>query len=131
MSTRSERPEPLVTPAEVASMFRVDPKTVTRWARAGKLSAIRTLGGHRRYRESEVLALLQRVVHETERFRVCYWVPDKASGRVAAVYGGGYEGRPAAASALRRAVQIGHAEAWLERWDADASQWERVVADGA
>ena len=47
------------TPAEVASMFRVDPKTVTRWAKAGKLSAIRTLGGHRRYRESEVRALLQ------------------------------------------------------------------------
>ena len=37
----------------------VDPKTVTRWAKAGKLSAIRTLGGHRRYRESEVRALLQ------------------------------------------------------------------------
>jgi excisionase family DNA binding protein len=35
-------------------MFRVDPKTVTRWARAGRISSIRTLGGHRRYRESEV-----------------------------------------------------------------------------
>lgn len=44
----------LLTPREVASMFRVDPKTVTRWAKAGKLSAIRTLGGHRRYREDEV-----------------------------------------------------------------------------
>jgi len=40
-------------------MFRVDPKTVTRWAKAGKLSAIRTLGGHRRYRESEVRSLLE------------------------------------------------------------------------
>jgi excisionase family DNA binding protein len=39
-------------------MFRVDPKTVTRWAKAGKLTAIRTLGGHRRYRRSEVQALL-------------------------------------------------------------------------
>ena len=39
-------------------MFRVDPKTVTRWAKAGKLTSIRTLGGHRRYRESEVRALL-------------------------------------------------------------------------
>jgi excisionase family DNA binding protein len=39
-------------------MFRVDPKTVTRWAKAGKLSSIRTLGGHRRYRESEVRQLL-------------------------------------------------------------------------
>jgi excisionase family DNA binding protein len=36
----------------------VDPKTVTRWAKAGKLTSIRTLGGHRRYKESEVKALL-------------------------------------------------------------------------
>lgn len=60
-------PERLLTPAEVAFAFRVDPKTVTRWAKAGKLSAIRTPGGHRRYRESEVRRLLagavpQRVV---------------------------------------------------------------------
>lgn len=50
--------ETLLTPAEVAALFRVDPKTVTRWAKAGKLSSIRTLGGHRRYREAEVHALL-------------------------------------------------------------------------
>jgi len=50
--------EPLLTPSEVATMFRVDPKTVTRWAKAGKLTSIRTLGGHRRYRENEVRALL-------------------------------------------------------------------------
>lgn len=50
--------EVLLTPSEVASMFRVDPKTVTRWAKAGKLTAIRTLGGHRRFRASEVKALL-------------------------------------------------------------------------
>src|SRR5438874_4013452 len=58
MSTRTPEAEPLLTPAEVATMFRVDPKTVTRWAKAGKLTSIRTLGGHRRYRESEVRALL-------------------------------------------------------------------------
>ena len=50
--------EALLTPSEVATLFRVDPKTVTRWAKAGKLSSIRTLGGHRRYRESEVRDLL-------------------------------------------------------------------------
>ncbi len=50
--------EKLLTPAEVAAMFRVDPKTVTRWAKAGKLSSIRTLGGHRRYREAEIQDLL-------------------------------------------------------------------------
>ena len=47
-------------------MFRVDPKTVTRWAKAGKLSAIRTLGGHRRYRESDVAAV-RRVLAARER----------------------------------------------------------------
>ena len=44
----------LLTPAEVAVLFRVDPKTVTRWARAGRISAIRTIGGHRRFRASEI-----------------------------------------------------------------------------
>lgn len=48
----------LLTPAEVAALFRVDPKTVTRWAKAGKLSSIRTLGGHRRYRADEVRKFL-------------------------------------------------------------------------
>lgn len=50
----------LMTPAEVAAVFRVDPKTVTRWAIAGRLSSIRTLGGHRRFLKTEVLALLGR-----------------------------------------------------------------------
>ena len=44
MSARTPEAEPLLTPAEVATMFRVDPKTVTRWAKAGKLTSIRTLG---------------------------------------------------------------------------------------
>ncbi len=39
-------------------MLRVDPKTVTRWARGGKLSSIRTPGGHRRYSENEVRGFL-------------------------------------------------------------------------
>ncbi len=60
MNERHERPEAeeLLTPSEVAKLFRVDPKTVTRWAKAGKLSSIRTLGGHRRYRADEVRRLL-------------------------------------------------------------------------
>jgi excisionase family DNA binding protein len=48
----------LLTPGEVAALFRVDPKTVTRWAAAGRIGSIRTPGGHRRFRESEVRALL-------------------------------------------------------------------------
>jgi excisionase family DNA binding protein len=58
---RSSDQEVLLTPKEVAKLFRVDPKTVTRWAKAGKITAIRTLGGHRRYRQSEVQALLKSV----------------------------------------------------------------------
>jgi excisionase family DNA binding protein len=64
MSTRAPEVEALLTPAEVAALFRVDPKTVTRWAKAGKLSSIRTLGGHRRYRETEVRTLLGGIPHQ-------------------------------------------------------------------
>lgn len=48
----------LLTPSQVAALFHVDPKTVTRWANAGKLTAIRTLGGHRRFKRMEVEKLL-------------------------------------------------------------------------
>ena len=51
----------LLTPAEVAVMFRVNPKTVTRWARAGKISAVRTLGGHRRFHADEIRRFLAEV----------------------------------------------------------------------
>lgn len=57
MSRVSSR-DRLLTPGEVAQLFRVDPKTVTRWAAAGRISSIRTPGGHRRFRETEVRALL-------------------------------------------------------------------------
>ena len=59
--------EVLLTPAEVASLFRVDPKTVTRWAKSGKLTSIRTLGGHRRYKESEVKVLLSSTTNNSTR----------------------------------------------------------------
>jgi len=49
----------LLTPGEVAALFRVDPKTATRWAAAGRLTSVRTPGGHRRFRESAVRALLE------------------------------------------------------------------------
>jgi excisionase family DNA binding protein len=53
----SQAPE-LMTPAEVAAVFRVDPKTVTRWAQQGKLRSLRTLGGHRRFAAADIRALL-------------------------------------------------------------------------
>jgi excisionase family DNA binding protein len=58
--------EELLTPSEVAAMFRVNPKTVTRWARSGKISAIRTLGGHRRFKASEIHKYLDQVEEGTE-----------------------------------------------------------------
>jgi len=61
MVVQDAQRERLMTPAEVAQVFRVDPKTVTRWAKAGKLSSIRTLGGHRRYRRSEVMGFLNQM----------------------------------------------------------------------
>ena len=66
MNVRPTDSEPLLTPAEVAAMFRVDPKTVTRWAKAGKLSSIRTLGGHRRFKASEIRKFLEQVDEANE-----------------------------------------------------------------
>ena len=60
---KGHKDDSLLTPAEVAALFRVDPKTVTRWAKAGKLSSIRTLGGHRRYRAAEVARFLDENKH--------------------------------------------------------------------
>jgi excisionase family DNA binding protein len=51
--------EELMTPAEVRVLFRIDPKTLQRWARAGMLSSVRTPGNHRRYKRAEVMALLR------------------------------------------------------------------------
>lgn len=48
----------LLTPGEVAKMFRVDPKTVSRWASNGRLDSIKTPGGHFRFKESDVQDLL-------------------------------------------------------------------------
>ena len=58
MPSKPDHSDALLTPGEIARMFRVDPKTVTRWAQNGLLTPIRTLGGHRRYQASDVNALL-------------------------------------------------------------------------
>ena len=57
-TTQTSSNERLLIPGEVAALFRVDPKTVTRWASAGRIGSIRTPGGHRRFRESEVRSML-------------------------------------------------------------------------
>lgn len=50
--------EELLTVGQLAQIFNVHPRTVARWADEGKLSSIRTPGGQRRFRRSEVAALL-------------------------------------------------------------------------
>ena len=57
MTTPNGTPQ-LLAPREVAALFHVAPKTVTRWAEQGRLTTVRTLGGHRRFRADEVYALL-------------------------------------------------------------------------
>jgi excisionase family DNA binding protein len=54
----------LLTRAEVAEIFQVAPSTVTRWAEAGKLPSVKTLGGHRRYEAKSVMALVQHLMIE-------------------------------------------------------------------
>lgn len=65
--TRPNSQEQLLTPGEVATLFRVDPKTVTRWATAGRIGSIRTPGGHRRFRESEVKAMLAELTNDVSQ----------------------------------------------------------------
>lgn len=48
----------LLTPTEAAQMLAVNPKTLARWSGANKIHAVRTLGGHRRYRLEDVNAIL-------------------------------------------------------------------------
>lgn len=49
----------LMRPKEVAELFGVDPRTVTRWANDGKIACLVSLGGHRRYIRADVQRLLQ------------------------------------------------------------------------
>lgn len=49
--------EPLLTPSQAATILGVDPKTVSRYARDGKIGYFRTLGGHRRFKEADVIAM--------------------------------------------------------------------------
>ena len=59
MITVTPAPDRLLTSGEVATLFRVDPKTVTRWAATRRLASIRTPGGHRRFWESEIRTLIE------------------------------------------------------------------------
>lgn len=54
----------LLTGAEISELFRVAPKTVARWGKAGRIRLVRTPGGHFRYFESDVRELLRPCTEE-------------------------------------------------------------------
>lgn len=56
----------VLTPGEVAALYGVDPKTVTRWADTGRITSFKTPGGHRRFRADEVFAVLAGTVQHRE-----------------------------------------------------------------
>lgn len=53
-----EKEEELLTVGELVAIFKVHPRTVSRWADEGKIKAVRTPGGHRRFRRSDVAAFI-------------------------------------------------------------------------
>lgn len=55
-----ENDDRMLSPREVAQIFGVCAKTITRWDKAGKLNSTRTLGGHRRFLKSEVESAMTR-----------------------------------------------------------------------
>jgi excisionase family DNA binding protein len=59
----------LLRPREVAEIFGVRPTTIARWAREGKLTPMRTPGGHRRYKRSGIRALLTEDAEPNMRIR--------------------------------------------------------------
>ena len=60
-----DQSDELLMPSQVVRRFHVDPKTVTRWTRAGKLNPIPTPGGHRRFRASDIQRCLQEGADES------------------------------------------------------------------
>ncbi len=54
-----------IASSDVARMMPVSPKTVSRWAKEGRLPFIRTLGGHRRYPKIEIERLAQSLASTT------------------------------------------------------------------
>lgn len=49
---------------EAAAILQVSPKTVTRWAKEGRLPFTRTLGGHRRYPEDAIRKIAEGMRHD-------------------------------------------------------------------
>ena len=80
MKQMRDSDDQLLTRAEVAEIFQVAPSTVTRWAEAGKLPSVKTLGGHRRYQATLVNNLAHQLIQEEASMQ-------KTSINVPAMYG--------------------------------------------
>jgi excisionase family DNA binding protein len=64
-SGKAAAPSPsYLSTGEVAGLLYVSPKTVSRWAKEGKLPFMKTLGGHRRYPEAEIRELAEELREE-------------------------------------------------------------------
>lgn len=74
-----------LTRSEVAEIFQVSPSTITRWAEAGKLPSVKTLGGHRRYEARAVMELAHDIMQEKEINKEIDM--EKAAIAVPAMYG--------------------------------------------
>jgi excisionase family DNA binding protein len=57
--------EDLLRPREVAAIFGVRTSTIARWAREGRLTPLRTPGGHRRYSHAAVRDVLATAAPDT------------------------------------------------------------------
>jgi excisionase family DNA binding protein len=55
----AEQRERFLLPSEAARLLGVATSTLRRWAEEGKIHSGSTIGGHRRYRESEISRLAQ------------------------------------------------------------------------
>jgi excisionase family DNA binding protein len=64
MKETKDTDDRLLTRSEVAEIFQVAPSTITRWAEAGKLPSVKTLGGHRRYQAKIVMQLVHELIQE-------------------------------------------------------------------
>lgn len=62
--TRRQEPEEYMRTAEVARLLHVSPKTVSRWAKEGKIPCVRTLGGHRRFSGRVIRELIEKLAGE-------------------------------------------------------------------
>ncbi len=53
----------LLRTADVAALFQVSERTVSDWARRGRIPSVRTPGGHRRYPAVEIHRILEAAEH--------------------------------------------------------------------